>query len=94
MICLPAGWLDDSLQNEEENHLEKGLRCYRVIPHLYSLVLSQIMDCFCIRVSADPRSLRFLYDGNVLDLNATPEQMGMEDEDTIDAMLTQVGGVM
>jgi hypothetical protein len=35
-----------------------------------------------------------LYDGNVLDLNATPEQMGMEDEDTIDAMLTQVGGVM
>ena len=29
-----------------------------------------------------------------LDLNATPEQMGMEDEDTIDAMLTQVGGVM
>ena len=94
MIGLPAGWLKGSLQNEDENHLEKGVRCYRVIPHLHSLVLSQIVDSFCIRVCADPRSLRFLYDGNVLDLNATPEQMGMEDEDTIDAMLTQVGGVM
>lgn len=52
------------------------------------------MDVFCARMSADPRSIRFLYDGHVLNPNATPEAIGMEDEDTIDAMLTQVGGAM
>ncbi len=57
-------------------------------------ILSQIMDVFCARTSADPRSIRFLYDGHVLNPNATPEAIGMEDEDTIDAMLTQVGGAM
>jgi hypothetical protein len=51
------------------------------------------MDVFCARMSADPRSIRFLYDGNVLDLNATPEKLGMEDGDTIDAMLSQIGGL-
>lgn len=50
------------------------------------------MTNFCARISADPRGIRFLFDGSVLNPEATAETMGMEDGDEIDAMLTQVGG--
>ncbi len=50
------------------------------------------MSIFCARMSVDPRGIRFLFDGTVLNPDATAETMGMEDEDEIDAMLTQVGG--
>jgi hypothetical protein len=53
---------------------------------------SQLMTNFCARISADPRGIRFLFDGSVLNPEATAETMGMEDGDEIDAMLTQVGG--
>ena len=69
------------------------MRCLSRPKHLLTSWFSQIMDDFCARMSADPRSIRFLYDGNVLDLNATPEKLGMEDGDTIDAMLSQIGGL-
>jgi hypothetical protein len=69
------------------------MRCLSRPKHLLTSLFSQIMDVFCARMSADPRSIRFLYDGNVLDLNATPEKLGMEDGDTIDAMLSQIGGL-
>jgi len=40
----------------------------------------------------DPRSVKFLYDGAILHPESTPESLHMEDDDEIDAMLTQVGG--
>ena len=53
---------------------------------------SQLMMVWCTRVSADPRSVRFLFDGHTLDPEGTPESLEMEDNDEIDVMLSQVGG--
>jgi len=53
---------------------------------------SQLMIAYCTRVSQDPRSVRFLFDGNVLNPEGTAESLHMEDGDEIDAMLSQVGG--
>lgn len=36
--------------------------------------------------------MKFLYDGAILHPESTPESLHMEDDDEIDAMLTQVGG--
>ena len=38
----------------------------------------------------DARSIRFMFDGSVLHPEATAEGLGMEDDDEIDAMLSQV----
>ena len=37
--------------------------------------------------------IRFLFDGNRLRDNQTPDELEMEDDDVIDAMLFQVGGL-
>jgi small ubiquitin-related modifier len=50
------------------------------------------MSSFCERASMDARSIRFMFDGSVLHPEATAEGLGMEDDDEIDAMLSQVGG--
>ena len=36
--------------------------------------------------------VRFVYDGNRLDRNSTPAELDMEEGDTIDAFLEQIGG--
>ena len=54
----------------------------------------QLMLNFCARQSHDIRSVRFLFDGNILDPEGcgTPESLQMEEGDEIDCMLAQVGG--
>jgi small ubiquitin-related modifier len=52
------------------------------------------MSSFCERASMDARSIRFMFDGSVMNPDATAESLGMEDGDEIDAMLTQVGGTL
>lgn len=42
----------------------------------------------------DARSIRFMFDGSVMNPEATAESLGMENGDEIDAMLTQVGGTL
>jgi small ubiquitin-related modifier len=41
--------------------------------------------CCCVQV-------RFVYDGNRLNPASTPSEMEMEEGDTIDAFLEQIGG--
>ncbi|ORX45265.1 ubiquitin-like protein [Hesseltinella vesiculosa] len=57
-----------------------------------STPLRKLMDAFCERQGKAPGSVRFLYDGNrVLPVN-TPDELDMEDGDTIDVMVEQIGG--
>ena len=53
----------------------------------------QVMCAFCERVALDPRSIKFLFEGNILVPEATPESLDMENGDEIDAMMQQIGGV-
>ncbi|KAG9220304.1 hypothetical protein CCMSSC00406_0006369 [Pleurotus cornucopiae] len=48
-------------------------------------------DVSSIRAAADTRH-RFLYDGERINDDDTPSSLGMEDNDTIDVMVQQVGG--
>ena len=50
------------------------------------------MQTFCRHQSIDSRSVRFMYEGNNLSPGGTPESLGMEDGDEIDAFLAQIGG--
>ena len=54
--------------------------------------LKKLMDAYCARVGKEAGSIRFLFDGDRIQEDATPDQLGMEDEDEIDAMVEQQGG--
>ena len=87
-----AGWCHHAFQNQKARIDEEGGGC------LYSAIVSfsnrnsQLMIAYCTRVSQDPRSVRFLFDGNFLDPEGSAETLNMEDGDEIDAMLSQIGG--
>mmetsp|Transcript_15117 Transcript_15117/g.25881 ORF Transcript_15117/g.25881 Transcript_15117/m.25881 type:complete len:96 (+) Transcript_15117:139-426(+) len=54
--------------------------------------LGKLMDAYCQRQGVQPGSMRFIYDGNRLQANQTPQELEMDDGDEIDAMVEQVGG--
>ncbi|GJS66168.1 ubiquitin-related domain-containing protein [Tanacetum coccineum] len=54
--------------------------------------LQQLFIKWSHRANVDYRTIRFLYDGKRVDGNRTPDQMGLEDGDCIDAMTEQTGG--
>ncbi|PSC72782.1 Small ubiquitin-related modifier 1 [Micractinium conductrix] len=62
---------------------------FRVKPHTK---FEKIILAFCQKKSVDPAQVRFVYDGNRLDRNSTPAELDMEEGDTIDAFLEQIGG--
>ncbi|KAI8538070.1 hypothetical protein RHMOL_Rhmol09G0073100 [Rhododendron molle] len=54
--------------------------------------LKKLMTAYCERQSLDAKAIVFLFDGHRIKAEQTPEQLGMEDGDEIDAMLHQTGG--
>ena len=49
--------------------------------------LKKLMDAYCARVGKEAGSIRFLFDGDRIAPDSTPNDLGMEDEDEIDAMV-------
>ncbi|KAL7209552.1 hypothetical protein ACSBR1_031158 [Camellia fascicularis] len=54
--------------------------------------LRKLMIAYCDQQSLDPKSIVFLFDGRRIHAEQTPDQLGMEDCDEVDAMLHQTGG--
>lgn len=54
--------------------------------------LKKLMTAYCERQGKAPNSVRFLYDGQRIDGELTPQDFNMEDDDIIDAELEQIGG--
>jgi len=54
--------------------------------------LKKLMDAYCQRQGKNPASVRFLLDGVRIEGTQTPKELGMEENDTIDAVLQQTGG--
>lgn len=50
------------------------------------------MDSFCQRQGLDLKTVRFVYEGERVMEDATAQSLGMDDGDTIDAMVEQTGG--
>jgi len=55
--------------------------------------LRKLMDAYCQRQGVDATSIRFLYDGQRIQAEQTPKELEMEDNDIIDAVLQQTGGL-
>ena len=53
---------------------------------------SQIFNAYASKKAIDVKQIKFVFDGQRLSETDTPESMGMEDGDNIDAFLEQVGG--
>jgi len=56
--------------------------------------LRKLMEAYCGRQGVDISSIRFLYDGQRVQPDQTPKELEMEDNDVIDAVLSQTGGFM
>eukprot|EP01071_Lankesteria_metandrocarpae_P008880 Lankesteria_metandrocarpae@DN5080_c0_g1_i2.p3 len=54
--------------------------------------LEKLMVAYCNRLGQAVESVRFLYDGERIKGNLSPEDLGMEDGEIIDAMVQQIGG--
>ncbi|CAJ1005985.1 putative Ubiquitin-2 like Rad60 SUMO-like/Ubiquitin family [Leishmania naiffi] len=54
--------------------------------------LKKLIDAYCKKQGISRGSVRFLFDGAPIDESKTPEDLGMEDDDVIDAMVEQTGG--
>jgi small ubiquitin-related modifier len=57
-----------------------------------STKLSKLQGAYASKVGKDVNSIRFLYDGTRINDDDTPASLDMEDNDTIDVMVEQVGG--
>ncbi|EZG44343.1 putative ubiquitin-like protein [Gregarina niphandrodes] len=54
--------------------------------------MEKLMTTYCARLGQSLDAVRFLYDGERIRGDHTAEDLGMEDDDLIDAMVQQVGG--
>ncbi|KZT58028.1 small ubiquitin-related modifier [Calocera cornea HHB12733] len=54
--------------------------------------MSKLKGAYAQRVGKDVQTIRFLYDGERLGEDDTPASLEMQDGDTIDVMVEQVGG--
>ncbi|KAJ2686985.1 SUMO protein smt3 [Coemansia spiralis] len=57
-----------------------------------STKLSKLMTAYCSRTGQTMGSVRFLVDGQRIGPDDTPQGLGLEEGDAIDAMTEQVGG--
>jgi len=57
-----------------------------------STKLSKLQGAYASKVGKDVSSIRFLYDGARIQDDDTPSSLDMDDNDTIDVMVEQVGG--
>jgi len=57
-----------------------------------STKLSKLQGAYASKVGKDVGSIRFLYDGTRINEDDTPASLDMEENDTIDVMVEQVGG--
>ncbi|KAI8112810.1 hypothetical protein M9434_004130 [Picochlorum sp. BPE23] len=52
----------------------------------------RVLDAFCNKKSWDSAQVRFAYEGQRVQEDMTPDDLGMENNDCIDAFLEQIGG--
>ena len=55
-------------------------------------LLKKMIENYCNKNGLHPKSVRFIFEGERIKESDTPELLGMEDGDEIDAMVEQHGG--
>lgn len=54
--------------------------------------MKRVLQAFCERKGWNPQEVRFAFDGQRVNDDMSPEDLGMENNDSIDAFLEQLGG--
>ncbi|GBG00158.1 hypothetical protein Rsub_12977 [Raphidocelis subcapitata] len=54
--------------------------------------LEKVVNAYCQKKAIEPTSVRFVFDGTRVNPNSTPQDLGMDDGDSIDVFQEQVGG--
>ena len=54
--------------------------------------LEKLMVTYCERQGKPFESVRFMFDGNRIEKHNTPEELDIEDNDVIEAVIAQLGG--
>ena len=54
--------------------------------------MKKLMNAYAERMGVQLRSIRFLFDGERVQETQTPKDLGLEDQDSIDVVMEQVGG--
>ncbi|GHP09788.1 hypothetical protein PPROV_000852300 [Pycnococcus provasolii] len=57
-----------------------------------STKMGKVFAAYASKKSVEQRSVKFLFDGNRIKEDDTPESLGLENDDEVDAMLEMVGG--
>ncbi|KIW67494.1 hypothetical protein PV04_06738 [Phialophora macrospora] len=57
-----------------------------------STKLEKLMKAFCERQGKDPKTARFLFEGQKVQTGDTPESLEMQDGDSIEVHQEQIGG--
>eukprot|EP00798_Chlamydomonas_sp_ICE-L_P027020 gene27020-2247_t len=55
---------------------------------------SKIIDAYCAKKAIDSSTIRFMFDGNRIQKDSTPQELEMEDSDIVDALVEQIGGAV
>jgi small ubiquitin-related modifier len=55
--------------------------------------MAKVFETYATRKGIQPSSIRFMLDGERIDPTHTPKMLEMDDQDQIDCMLEQTGGV-
>ncbi|GAX13528.1 small ubiquitin-related modifier [Fistulifera solaris] len=56
--------------------------------------MRKVFESYATRRGVQMTSLRFLLDGENVELDSTPKMLELEDQDQIDCMLAQTGGCL
>ncbi|KAF8151811.1 small ubiquitin-related modifier [Crassisporium funariophilum] len=92
---------EDQTQQKEERETENQTINIKVVSSTgeevffkikRSTKLTKLQGAYASKVGKDVGSIRFLYDGARIQDEDTPSSLEMEDNDTIDVMVEQVGG--
>ncbi|KAI8900678.1 ubiquitin-related domain-containing protein [Globomyces pollinis-pini] len=93
------GGSDEAKQPEVKSELHINVKVSSPDSEMYFKIkkttpLAKLMNTYCERQGKPPGSIRFMLDGVRIENHNTPEELEMEDDDVIDAMITQVGGCL
>eukprot|EP00168_Porphyra_purpurea_P006582 TRINITY_DN18097_c0_g1_i1.p1 TRINITY_DN18097_c0_g1~~TRINITY_DN18097_c0_g1_i1.p1 ORF type:complete len:108 (+),score=28.98 TRINITY_DN18097_c0_g1_i1:25-324(+) len=90
-----AGAAEDTKPNADHINLrvvgQNGSEVYFKIRR--NTPLRKLMNAYCERQTLGRDTVRFLVDGERVQDEATPDTLGLEDNDVIDVVLHQVGGL-
>ncbi|KDD75189.1 hypothetical protein H632_c818p0, partial [Helicosporidium sp. ATCC 50920] len=85
-VKAEAGASDSSVLNVRVKDQAGGEMVFKVKSHTR---FQKILDTFCMKKAVDPAQVRFVFEGQRINTTSCPNEVGMEDGDTIDAFLEQ-----